>query len=98
MADAWALIEGSITALHNNLRAFGLTYKMMQCTVSQQDEHAGQAWRDDIAANYAHNQFAIDESSKDGRTPIADLTDATSLTLGEQNAEAIQATIMHHNL
>ncbi|KAF9220802.1 hypothetical protein BS17DRAFT_713407, partial [Gyrodon lividus] len=52
--------------------ALGLTYKTIQCTASQRDEQAHQAWCDDIAANFTRNQFAfIDESSKDGRTLIA---------------------------
>ncbi|KAF9219291.1 hypothetical protein BS17DRAFT_789605 [Gyrodon lividus] len=64
----------SITALHNNLRVLWLAYKMMPCTASQRDEQARQVWRDDIAANLTRNLFAfIDESSKDGRTLIADL-------------------------
>ncbi|KAF8840029.1 hypothetical protein BDN67DRAFT_1053927 [Paxillus ammoniavirescens] len=40
-------IHISTTALHNNLQALGLTYKMMQRTASQRDEQARQAWRDD---------------------------------------------------
>jgi len=41
----------------------------MHRTASQQDQEARQAWRDDITANFSHEQFVfIDESSKDGRT------------------------------
>ncbi|KAF8835834.1 hypothetical protein BDN67DRAFT_885285, partial [Paxillus ammoniavirescens] len=59
----------SITALHNNLSHFGLTYKMMQRTASQGDEQAQQAWREDIVSNFTKDQFLfIDKSGKDGRT------------------------------
>jgi len=57
-----------VIALHNNLQALGLTYKMMQRTASQRDEQIRQAWRDDVAANFSREQFVFTgESSKDGR-------------------------------
>ncbi|KIJ09634.1 hypothetical protein PAXINDRAFT_87210 [Paxillus involutus ATCC 200175] len=62
-------IHISIIALHNNLQALGLTYRMMQRTTSQRDEQIRQAWRDDVAANFSREQFVFTgESSKDGRT------------------------------
>ena len=46
-------IHISTTALHDNLKTLGLTYKRMHRTASQRDQEARQAWRDDITANFS---------------------------------------------
>ena len=62
-------INISTTELYNNLCTLVLTYKLMQCTASQWDKQAYQAWCNDIATNFSQEQFTfIDESSKDGHT------------------------------
>jgi hypothetical protein len=57
----------STTALHNNLRELGLTYKVMHRVAAEQDDEAQSAWLYDILANYTPDQMVIlDELSKDG--------------------------------
>lgn len=59
----------STTALHDNLRELGLTYKIIRKAAAERDEVARAEWLTHITSTYTARQMVVlDESSKDGRT------------------------------
>jgi hypothetical protein len=59
----------STTALHDNLRELGLTYKILRKAAAERDDQARAEWLIHITSNYTARQMVVlDESSKDGRT------------------------------
>jgi transposase len=61
----------STTALHDNLRELGLTYKLLRKAAAERDEVARAEWLLEITNLYTADQFVVlDESSKDGKTML----------------------------
>jgi transposase len=59
----------STTALHDNLRDLGLTYKKLRRVAAERDDAYRAAWMHDVLTNYTADQMVLlDESSKDGHT------------------------------
>jgi hypothetical protein len=59
----------STTALHDNLKDLGITYKRLKRAATEQDEAYRTEWLHNITANYTADQLVfLDESSKDDRT------------------------------
>jgi len=60
----------STTALHNNLRDLGLTWKLLRKVAAERDDVARAAWLEDVLTHYRADQLIfLDESSKDNRHP-----------------------------
>src|SRR5882724_7802036 len=58
----------STTALHDNLRDLGITYKKLR-KVAERDDAYRAEWLHDVLTNYTADQMVfLDESSKDGHT------------------------------
>jgi transposase len=69
----WLALEHDVliskTALHNNIQAAGLTYKLLRRRAAERDELAREQWREDVRVNFVATQMVwMDESSKDDRT------------------------------
>jgi len=61
----------STTALHDNLRDLGLTYKRLKRIAAERDDAYRADWLHNITAHYtAHQLVFLDESSKDDRTML----------------------------
>jgi transposase len=59
----------SITALHENIRDCGMTYKVLHKAAVERDEEARIHWKEEMRANWVANQIVVvDETSKDDRT------------------------------
>jgi hypothetical protein len=59
----------STTALHDNLKDVGLTYKRLKRVAAEHDDGYRSDWLHNIVANYNTDQLIfLDESSKDDRT------------------------------
>jgi transposase len=59
----------STTALHDNLKDLGLTYKRLKRVAAERDDGYRSDWLHNIMTNYTANQLVfLDESSKDDRT------------------------------
>jgi len=59
----------SRTALHENIRDCGLTYKMLHKAAAERDEEVRQHWKAEMRANWVAKQCVmVDETSKDDRT------------------------------
>lgn len=59
----------SSTALHDNLKDIGLTYKRLKRVAAERDDARRAEWLHNITANYTADQLVfLDESSKDDRT------------------------------
>jgi transposase len=64
-------IQISTTALHDNLRELGLTYKLLRKAAAERDDVARAQWLLEITTLYTADQLVVlDESSKDDRTII----------------------------
>ena len=69
----WLALEHNVlilkTALHNNIQAAGLTYKLLCRRAAERDELVREQWREDVQVNFVAAQTVwTDESSKDDRT------------------------------
>jgi hypothetical protein len=59
----------STTALHDNLKDLGLTYKLLKRAAAEQDNTYQAEWLQNVTANYTTDQLVfLDKSSKDDRT------------------------------
>jgi transposase len=59
----------STTALHDNLRDLGITYKKLRKVAAERDDAYRAAWMHDVLTHYTAEQLVfLDESSKDGHT------------------------------
>jgi transposase len=57
------------TALHDNLKDLGLTYKRLKRVATKRDDRYRAEWLHNITSNYTADQLVfLDESSKDDRT------------------------------
>jgi transposase len=64
-------VQISTTALHDNLREFGLTHKLVRRAAAERDHELRTNWMYDVLNTYTAEQMVIlDESSKDDRTLI----------------------------
>lgn len=74
IADWLALYHNqpiSLTALHDNLRDLGLTYKHLKRAAAERDDAHRSDWLYNITANYTADQLVfLDESSKDDRVVL----------------------------
>ena len=62
-------IKLSKTALFQNIRDAGLTYKLLCKAAAERDEEARAEWMDDMNAHFTARQLVfVDESSKDDHT------------------------------
>lgn len=61
----------SMTALHDNLRGLGITYKHLRRVAAQRDDTHRSDWLRNITSNYSADQLVfLDESSKDNRVVL----------------------------
>jgi transposase len=59
----------SLTALHDNLRELGLTWKIMRRAALERDDALRVTWLEDTLLRYTADEMVfLDESSKDGHT------------------------------
>ncbi len=59
----------SISALHQNIRDCGITYKMLHKAAVERDEEVRTHWKAEMQANWVASQVVVvDETSKDDRT------------------------------
>jgi transposase len=59
----------STTALHDNLKDLGLTYKLLKRAAAERDDAYRAEWLQNVTANYTADQLVfLGESSKDDRT------------------------------
>ena len=59
----------SISALHQNIRDAGITYKLLCRAAAERDEDFRQEWKEGINAHFTASQMIfVDETSKDERT------------------------------
>ena len=68
----WLALEHNVliskTVLHNNIRAAGLTYRLLRQRAAERDELAREQWREDVQVNFVATQMVwTDKSSKDDR-------------------------------
>lgn len=62
-------VKISRTALFENIRDSGVTYKMLRKAAAERDEEARALWKAEMQENYVASQvIVVDESSKDDRT------------------------------
>jgi transposase len=59
----------SKSALHQNIRDAGITFKLLRRAAAERDEDLRQEWKQDVDAHFTASQMVfVDETSKDDRT------------------------------